>query len=466
MDEEEIKKLIEKGESRNLEFKESLSLKNEIGESVSAFSNGCGGIILIGVSDLGKVSGLEIGKMTIESLANFIKQNTDNSVYSDILVARVEGKDIIVMKIKEQGEKPIFFRGDAYVRVGKSNHKLSASEIRKLAKEGSKSYWDGRICEDSKLSDFKENKIDWYLEQREKHRNISKEIRIPRNQFLENIKAVKNNKPTNAGILFFSSETLKFISQAQLRLVRINGVNVYDNILDRLDCSGTLWEMVRQAEEFLKKHINFMGFRTEKSFQREDRFDIPIESLRELIINALIHRDYETTADVRMFIFDDRIEIINPGHFPEGVTPRKPVHKPVNKVLSQYMYDIGLIEKYGSGIVMVRNSLKENGNKDLEYNFNEIETKTIVYSQVYGKDLKKDLEKDLESLTENQKIIIIEMKKNSKVTQEQLSKIININEKNIRNNISKLKEKSLLRRVGGAKGGYWEVVKEEYEKKK
>ena len=73
--------------------------------------------------------------------------------------------------------------------------------------------------------------------------------------------------------------------------------------------------------------------------------DIDEKALRELIINALIHRDYETTADVRVFIFDDRIEIINPGHFPEGVTPTNPLHKPVNKILSQYMYDIGLIEK-------------------------------------------------------------------------------------------------------------------------
>ena len=105
--------------------------------------------------------------------------------------------------------------------------------------------------------------------------------------------------------------------------------------------------MVEQAEFFLRKHINFMGIRTEKSFQREDKFDIPIKALRELMINALIHRDYETTADVRVFILDDRVEIINPGHFPKGVTPSKPKHEPVNRTLSQYMYDIGFIEKYG-----------------------------------------------------------------------------------------------------------------------
>ena len=237
-------------------------------------------------------------------------------------------------------------------------------------------------------------------------------------------------------------------------------------ILDRLDGRGVLWEMVEQLEEFLKKHINFMGFRTEKSFQREDKFDIPIKALRELIINALIHRDYETTADVRVFIFDDRVEVINPGHFPRGVSPIKPLYSPVNKILSQYMYDIGFIEKYGSGIINVRSLLKENGNKDLEYVLHELETKAIVYSQIFrGKLGEKDLEKDLENLRGNQRRIIVEIKRNPKITQTELSNIVGINEKNIRNNIFKLKKKGILKRVGSDKGGYWTILIKENDKK-
>ena len=457
--EEKIKELIKNGESEKVEFKESLSVKEEIGESVSAFANSEGGKILVGISDFGDVRGIQVGKKSIEELANYIKQNTDNHIYPSIKVEIANGKNVLVLEVKECTDKPVFFRGKAYKRVGKSNHFLSASEIRKLAKEGTKDYWDEKICEGASLKDIDEEKVMWFLEQREKHRNMKKEMKISFNTFLENIKAIKNNKPTNAGILFFGKDPLKFFSSAQLRAVRIKGKEVSGLIIDRIDCNGTLWQMVEQIEEFLKKHINFIGLRTEKSFQREDKFDIPIKALRELIINALIHRDYETTADARIFIFDDGVEVINPGHFPKGVTPAKPLHSPVNRTLSQYMYDIGFIEKYGSGIINVRNLLKENGNKDLEYVLHELETKAVIYSQIFKeKDLERDLEKDLENLGEKQRRIIKEIKKNPKITQEELSRIVGINEKNIRNNISKLKKKGLIKRVGPDKGGYWEVI--------
>ena len=452
--ENEIIKMIKKGESDSLEFKESLSLKEEIGETTSAFSNTNKGKIIVGVNDFREIIGLDIGKNTIEQLANYLKQNTDNSIYPKISVVKISKKEVIIIDVNEANEKPVFFKGKAYKRVGRSNHKLSASEIRKLAKEsGRKVYWDEQICEDAKYSELDRAKVEWYLGQREKHRNISKKLKLPIKIFLENINAIKNGKLTNAGVLFFGKSPLLKIPNAQLRLVRIKGKEIIGIILDRLDCEGTLWEMVEQAENFLKKHINFMGFRTAKSFQREDKFDIPIKALRELIINALIHRDYETNADVRAFIFDDRVEIINPGHFPKGVTPKNPKHEPVNRILSQYMYDIGLIEKYGSGIVNVRALLKENKNKDLDYLLHEIETKAIVYSQSGG------LEKVGEKVGENESKVFDLISKNQNITYVELASKIGITEKSVYVNVEKLKQKNMLKRIGPAKGGHWKIIK-------
>ena len=160
MDKKEIKELIKKGESKEIEFKESLSSIEEVGESVSAFSNGSGGILLIGVSDFGEIKGVEIGKKTLENLANFIKQNTDNHVYPAIKIEKSEGKNIIVVEVSKPDEKPVFFKGDAYKRIGKSNHKLSASEIRKLAKESTKSYWDEQVCKEAALKDIDKKKVE------------------------------------------------------------------------------------------------------------------------------------------------------------------------------------------------------------------------------------------------------------------------------------------------------------------
>jgi ATP-dependent DNA helicase RecG len=133
-----------------LEFKESLQLKEEIGQAVSALSNANGGLILIGVSVNEKVIGVDIGRNTMEELANYVKRNTDPAIFPSMNILDAEGKKIIVIEVKESAEKPVFFKNHAYKRVGKTNQMISSSELRKLAKEsGEKVYWDERVCEEA-----------------------------------------------------------------------------------------------------------------------------------------------------------------------------------------------------------------------------------------------------------------------------------------------------------------------------
>ncbi len=187
-------------------------------------------------------------------------------------------------------------------------------------------------------------------------------------------------KPTNAGILFFGKNPQRFILQSQLRIARFAGKELSRDFLDRLDCSGTLWEMIEQAEDFIRRNIRLFGFRTEFTFRRIDKLEYPLKAIREGIINALIHRNYEEPSDTRVMIFDDRIEIVNPGSFPKGVTPENPKHVPVNPTLCQLMYDVGFIEKYGTGIFMIKELCKEYGIPEQVYELSEYETKLIFKS--------------------------------------------------------------------------------------
>jgi len=101
MDQEQLKKLIQGGESANIEFKESLKLHNQIGEAVSGLSNSKGGIIIIGATDSGKILGVNIGNNTLERLANRIKQDTDPSIYPKISSKKIDGKDMILIEIED-----------------------------------------------------------------------------------------------------------------------------------------------------------------------------------------------------------------------------------------------------------------------------------------------------------------------------------------------------------------------------
>ena len=378
-------KLIYRGENESLEFKESLRLKEEIGQAVSAFSNANGGSILIGISDAGTIIGVDIGRNTLEELANYIKRNTDPAIFPSMKTEQIEKKKIVVIEVKEGSEKPIFFRSHAYKRVGQTNQRISSSEIRKLAKEsGERVYWDEQICEDAKLEDIDEEMVKIYLEKRREIRGVKKPEKMDLETLLLNIKAVKEVngeiKVTNAGILFFAENPQRFILQSQLRLARFAGKELMRDFLDRLDCSGAIWEEIEQAEDFIRKNIRLFGFRTGFSFGRIDKLEYPMKAIREGVINALIHRNYYEPADTRVMIFDDRIEIVNPGSFPEGVTPEKPRHIPVNPALCQLMYDVGFIEKYGTGIYMIKELCEEYGIPGPEYEICDVETKLVFRS--------------------------------------------------------------------------------------
>jgi ATP-dependent DNA helicase RecG len=108
--------------------------------------------------------------------------------------------------------------------------------------------------------------------------------------------------------------------------------------------------------------------------------EYPIEALREGVLNALVHRDGEAASDIRVFIFDDRIEITSPGTFPIGTTPENPLHIPRNPMLCQLMRDMGYIEKYGSGIYFMKDVCEEWGIPGPEYKLSDIETKVIFRS--------------------------------------------------------------------------------------
>ncbi len=404
------------------------------------------------------VVGVDIGKNTIEKLTNQIKQNTDPVTYPSIRVEEIGGKQVIVVDALESKQKPVLAFGRAVIRVGESNQKLGYEEIRNLALQTSKVYWDERICDDAGLEDIDEEKVMRYLERREEIRKVSKPEKMDMNTLLLNIGAAKKmngeTKPTNAGILFFGKNPQRFVLQSQLRTARFAGRTLTRDFLDRLDCSGALWELVGQAEDFVRKNIRLFGFRTEYSFQRIDKLEYPIKAVREAIINALIHRNYSEPADTRVAIFDDRIEIISPGSFPNGVTPEKPKHVPVNPVLCQLMYDIGFIEKYGSGIYMINELCEEWGILKPEYELSEVET-TVSFRSGGKAIVIGEIEKIGVELNERQREGLKIVFKKGKIANADYAKMFGISRNTATNDLTELVEKGLIKRVGRGRGSYY-----------
>lgn len=162
MTKEEVISLIQ--ESEHVELKSSLSLINEIIESVSAFANTRGGRIIAGVNNTGRIVGVTIGKNTIEHITNRILQNTDPKINPRIRVDTIDGKSIVIIEVQESLDKLVLAFGRPFKRVGKSTVKMSKDEYERLIleKHSEKLQFDKEMCKDAEFKDIDKKKVNWY----------------------------------------------------------------------------------------------------------------------------------------------------------------------------------------------------------------------------------------------------------------------------------------------------------------
>ena len=446
-----IKQRIAHSENATTEFKENFD--QEAIETVAAFANTEGGTILIGVSDRREINGITVGKETLRNWSNRISQATEPRVTPEIQQVDIEEKSVLLIHITESSIKPISVKGRCYKRVGNSNRVMSPQEIAQMHLNATGQTWDQLLVTSAGIDDIDEKKVEWYLTRRETIRNVSKPQDMSTAAFLKNIKGVSDDgTPTHAGLLFFNKHPQRrFFHNAQLRVARFKGTSVIHPVIDRLDCGETLWENVDTAEEFIRRNIRLLSFRTSRSFQRDDKFEYPLNALREAIINALIHRNYQETADVRVFIFDNRVEVISPGTFPEGVSPDEPTHKPVNPTLSQFMFDVGFIERYGAGIRMMQRLCREWGNKEPRYEFHPLETK-IIFDSPIQENTFIEIDDISEQLNERQQNAFFYVQRNGQIATREYAEINHISPRTAYTELKDLTDKGLLTAVGKGRG--------------
>ena len=341
--------LLKQGEGEKLEFKQGVS---NITHDICAFLNTQGGTILVGINDQGEITS---AKKTYKQKISDLLAGIDPVPQATIETIKINKKEILIVKIAKS-DKLHSVGNRIYIRLGSNNRPLSTQEIIEKAGEGLRIFFDELPCLKAKLKDIDENKVKFYLEQREKIRGVKMQGTVRENMKLLKIIDQKS-KPTNAGILFFAKQPQKFIPHSCARLVDFFDQDM-DRYKDSKEFSGTIPEMVEQIGKYWANNLKNLGGAL-IGFKRQEFFEYPLAGLREALINALIHRNYFDASDIRIFVFPDKLLIKNPGAFPPGITPEKPEHKPRNPLLSQYMYDLGYIEKYGRGILKIQKECHE-----------------------------------------------------------------------------------------------------------
>ncbi|MBU1987602.1 putative DNA binding domain-containing protein, partial [Patescibacteria group bacterium] len=348
-------------ESQNLELKSSLGEWKEIIKTLSAFANQKGGKIIIGVDEDGELSENVIGKSSIEDIANKIKNNTDPVLYPLINQKTYGPQDILEIEIAQSDYKPVFAFGRAYIRVGKTNQKISNQELRNLIKKYHLIDWDKQVMNVG----FK-NVVDSELIKKIALEHFNKKIKntTDEKKFLKQTNLIINNKITNAGYLLFAKE-INLMDNAGIKAARFKGNKMVD-FIDVKEFNQNIIVAVNETLDFIKKHTNKAYVITGKP-ARDEVWDYPIKALREAIVNAICHRDYQETGEVEIRIFDDKLEIWSPGLLPRKITIQNLLIEnrsvPRNKLIAKIFKNIDYIEGWGTGFQRIIEACKKNGNK-------------------------------------------------------------------------------------------------------
>jgi len=266
----DLKNLIAPGESEKLEFKKSTADWKAIIKTVAAFSNSRGGKIIIGVSDSDKLSGVKIGRDTVENLTNQISQNTDPKVHPRISIEKINAKTVIVITIKESSDHLVLAFGRPFKRVGKSTVKISKDEYENLIleKHKDKLYFDSQICEGAKLKNINKGRVGWFIKEAKKQRGLDIDENLSTEEILEKLKLIKDKKITNAAILLFGERPQEMFLQTVIKAVRFKGAGVTEDMLDFKTIEGDILSQLKKAEDFIFEHIPKKAWIEEGKLQR------------------------------------------------------------------------------------------------------------------------------------------------------------------------------------------------------
>ncbi|MBA7512278.1 hypothetical protein ES705_04282 [subsurface metagenome] len=199
---------------------------------------------------------------------------------------RLKEKKVVMIEVRESQEKPVFFKNHAYKRVGKKNHRISSNELRKLAKEsGERVYWDERVCEEASLEDIEEEKVKTFIMIAKEERNLRIGENIPTKEVLRKLKLVKEDKLTNAGVLLFGKEPQRFFTQSEVRCARFKGDEAVKPFVDMKVFGGDIINQVDKALNFTLEHIPKSVWLIPGRPEREEKYLYPPDAVREAIIN-------------------------------------------------------------------------------------------------------------------------------------------------------------------------------------
>jgi ATP-dependent DNA helicase RecG len=468
-----IRETIRMPESKTLEFKRDISSYEKIVKTIIAFANSAGGKIIVGVDDNKNIVGVDDPLDMEERLTNIIFDSITPRILPSIEIIPIDDKQLLAVEVFPCGNMPYFYRklgreNGVFVRLGSSTRIADRDLINELERFANGIAFDSLPCYSASIDDLD---IAYIREQfpDKKHND---------EQLLKTLKTVveEQNKliPTNGGIILFAKERTHFFDNLFIQCARFKG-KTKEMFIDHIEMYEKPLEAIKQIEIFLKKHA-LRGFALD-GMKRVDKWNIPLEALREVVINAIVHADYSVKGvPMRIAIYDDRIDVENAGNFLPGLTIEEIISgtsKIRNPMIVRVFKELGLVEQWGSGIPRIFGQITDLGlsTPKMEEISGRVRTTVEVENVGVNEENVGVNEENVGvneenvgvnggnvGLNEIQEKIMLLLAKDVKITLKIMAEKLNITEKTIERNIKKLRAIGLIERVGSDKSGEWKIL--------
>ena len=360
-----IAEILKQPEGRRLEFKKTLPTVADLAKTIVAFSNDAGGELFIGIQDNPReVIGLpehELLKLE-ERISNIIHDDCTPIIGADISFIIVEDKHLVKIVVYRGSNLPYYLKAKGkmegtYIRVGSSNRLASPEMIAELERQKWNISFDSEMVHDFKinLADFSDFEA-YYQEQTNEKLNTTT---------LRKLELIKSHQkqvlPTNAYFLFSNQDLKrKLFPYAKIECARFKGVKS-EEFIDQKTYDGSIATQAELAYEFVLRHVN-QGAIVEGVYTKS-RWEYPVKAVREVIRNAVVHRDYSMTGkDIKVAVYDNMIEITSPGKllpsidFNDSVSRQSDIR---NKVIAPIFKKLGIIDQWGNGLKLIADEMRD-----------------------------------------------------------------------------------------------------------
>jgi len=457
---------IQKGENKKLELKEILPSNEKIAKTVIAFANTAGGKLVIGVDDNLNIVGVNEDKIFEyeEKISSIISDMCYPNILPEIYAQNCDRKVVLVVEIFRGSLLPYYLKSKGklkgtYIRVGSTNRLADEQVITELQRQRLNKTFD-----EEENFEFNVNELDLQIIYNEFNK-IGKSCDYEK---LKNLKLIKSlngeDIATNALAI-----TLGKFDNTQIKCARFKGTSK-EIFIDKKEFNQDLFYNLQNTIHFLQNHLNLSA--KVEGLQLKEELEIPLLALREALLNALIHRDYTRNSDIKVAIYDDIVEIVSPGNFPNGLSiddvmsGRSELR---NKVVANLFRELKYIESWGSGIEKINKLCNESNVK-----FELKEEPSFVSIVFYRKNINKPIENgekvpntdeyrriptNTDGLSLEEQKILNFLQNSEKVYVKDVEKLLNLKTTQSKEILYKLVNKDILQKIGKTKGSYY-ILKE------